>query len=1132
MSSTLKTTLPFDAAADLITFLNAFPLPALLLNRNSLEVVAFNNHAGDLYGWDAASKTTRFFPDLFHENNRIHLLRELQSATEKIIARSASVIHSQETVQLEIHAAPFEKDGASYLMVSLLDRNLHAEMEEELRKYRTFIDNSTEGIFCQEFVKPVSVQLSPLDIIEQVKGNCFITECNPAMAAMYGFEKPDELIGAPLEQLFDFADPAIIEYFVYFITNGFRVLNTESQEMDRDGNGKYFLNNAIGIVEDGFLKRIWGTQQDITSRKEIEHKLKLLANLVDQTSGILTAADLNLRPVTWNRAAEEIYGISESQALGDAFAKNLSIHYAGSSRDEIRRKLNADGEWRGEAYFIRSTDHKTVWLLIGFKAMHDDNGVQIGYVVSATDITDRKESESKLSESETRFRTMADSSPVMIWMSDENRKVSYLNQKWIDFTGKNIIGEPGVSWRQFIHKDDLANATAIFHKAHQTRQQVTVVYRMLAQDGRYHWVHDVSVPRFLADGTFVGYIGSIVDIQNQKEKEQQLQHQAMILETISDIIVTTDLDFRISSLNSVAEFYYGISEEDAKNQKLTTLIKFEFYDSDLPEVVRQLHNNDAWSGEASFKTKQGDVKYFHFSLKAIYDDNGNKIGYLSTGKDVTEKKLANDKMIASERFYRNLIANSLDGMILMDQEGLITFSSPSVLSVLGYDTEEVVGLSGFQFVHPEDLLWAAQSFEKEVTENPEVKYIVIRLKKKTGEWIWCRVRGHNLLNNPSIGSIVVYFHDDTLRKEASDALKESEKKFRSLIRDLHVGVFLVDHLGSFLLCNSALSTLFSVPEDYILGKSIYDLLSEDMVNEKGEWIPIPDRPLTLALQLKQPVKDYVIGILHPITRQRCWLMVNADPILDEHDALKHVICSVMDLTERKKLEHQLVTEQLLHSRKLTQATIDGQEAERKEIGKELHDNIGQQLTTIKLFLDLAKTTADPNAQDMIGMALKGVADVINEIRAMSRSLIPSTLQDLGLIESLGELVDSIERTQVISIQLECSGFDENLLQNNEQLAIYRIVQEQLNNIVKHADASLVTILLRKIDNRTELQISDNGCGFDVTRYRRGLGFINIRNRTELLGGKMEITSSPGKGCLLTVCLPLTRTVNDGIVALN
>ena len=358
-----------------------------------------------------------------------------------------------------------------------------------------------------------------------------------------------------------------------------------------------------------------------------------------------------------------------------------------------------------------------------------------------------------------------------------------------------------------------------------------------------------------------------------------------------------------------------------------------------------------------------------------------------------------------------------------------------------------------------------------------------------------------------------------MRKQAKDALQESEKRFRSLIRDLQVGVFLSDDAGNILMCNKALAQMLSIPEEMLTGKNVYDVMSVDIINEQNEWIPLEQRPLTLTIQSKQTVKDMVIGVIHPITKERSWIMVNADPILNESGNLIHVVCSIMDITERKKLEHNLVTRQIAHQKLLTQATIDGQEKERREIGKELHDNIGQQLTTIKLFLDYAKTSADETTLEMVNMALKSVADVINEVRSISHSLVPYSLKDLGLMESLVELIESYKRTQSPQIKFQYSNFDESLLPENQKLALFRIVQEQLNNIIKHEKAKNVSVNFFSEPTEFFLEIKDDGNGFDIKKIRKSLSFINIRNRAELFHGKAEIFSKPGQGCVLTISFP-------------
>ena len=759
--------------------------------------------------------------------------------------------------------------------------------------------------------------------------------------------------------------------------------------------------------------------------------------------------------------------------------------------------------------------------MFGFKTRLDENNNPIGYLISASDITERKKAESRLKESEFRFREMADSSPVMIWMCDESSLTTYTNRKWIEFTGVDITGDPD-GWSKLVHPQDIQKARSVYMDAFVKMAEVTMQYRLWNRDGSFRWVHDVSVPRFIND-QFVGYIGSVVDIEDQKQIENQLRYNATILGNVSDIIVTTDLEYRVRSWNPSAEFYYGIPASEAIGQRMSEMMHFQFTDTTLASILKDLNTVGEWKGSLSYVNKQGEEKHFLHNVKGIYDDEKIKIGYLAAARDVTERVVAEKKLEKSENFYRTLIADSSNGMILLDESGIIRFASPSVKKVLGYEIADLVGKNSFDFVHTEDLLWAAQSFQKEVSENPVVKSIVVRLLKKDGEWLWCMIRGHNMLGNPSINSIVIYFHDDTLRKQANEALKESEKRFRNLIRELQIGVFLTDGQGSILLCNHAFASMLSLTEEMLVGQSIYDFMMEGTINEKGEAVSRGESLLEKLLLTRQPVNNYVMGVLHPETGERIWLMLNSDPILDENNQVKHVVHSVTNITERKKLEQKQISEKISHQRQLTQATLDGQEAERKEIGKELHDNIGQQLTTIKLFLDLASSTADDNTHEMLSLALKGVGDVINEVRAMSRALVPSTLQDLGLIESINELVESISRTQVLSISFDHEGFDEELLPDNQKLTLFRIVQEQLNNIVKHAGAGNVSIRLSRKLREVVLDIKDDGKGFDPKKVKKGLGFINISNRAELFGGKNQVVSSPGKGCLLKVRFPLKQS---------
>jgi PAS domain S-box-containing protein len=855
--------------------------------------------------------------------------------------------------------------------------------------------------------------------------------------------------------------------------------------------------------------------------------LQLLAHLVEQTSDVLIAADINYKPLTWNKASERIFGLEAEQVIGKDLRGILAIHHNNDGDEKITNIVKRKGEWRGELFFERPTDKRTITLLVDIKELREERDSTTGYLISGTDITERKEVEERLRESEQRFKDIADSSPAMIWLSNENEITVYANKKWIEFTGKQIGADPE-GWSSLIHPDDRAKTTEAYFKAVQEKKQITIVYRLLRADGVYRWVHDISVPRFSENGQFIGYTGSVIDIEDERQKHDQLLYQSTILENVSDIVVTTDLDYNIRSWNTIAEELYGTSADEAIGQKIFNLLRFTYYDTTQEKAAEELNTVGHWKGELSIVNRRGETKHFFHTVKFIHDNSGNKIGFLSLGRDITDQKSADEKLRKSELFYRALIADSLDGMLLLDKQGAISFASSSIKNILGYDEQEVLGRNGFEFIHPDDIPWAISSFQKEVEQNPEIKFITVRILKKDGQWLWCNVRGHNLLERAYINSIVVYLHDDTLRKQAKDALQESEKRFRSLVKDLQIGVFLSDGQGNILTCNKALESMISLPEEMIIGKNVYDIISMDVVDEKNEYIPLEERPLTRTIQLKQTIKGAVFGLIHPITNERRWMMMNSNPILDETGNIKHVVCSVMDLTERKKLEQQLILDQVSLQRQLTQATIDGQENERRAIGEELHDNIGQQLTTIKLFLDYANTMTDEKSSEIINLALKSVGDVINDIRAMSRSLVPFTLKDLGLVDSINELVDSLMRSRSISIDFEQIGFEESMVPENQKLSLFRIVQEQLNNIIKHSGAYNVWIRLYRQNDEVILEIIDDGKGFDPSNTRKGVGILNIKNRAEIFNGKAQIFSQHNKGCRLVISFPLIANSSDTI----
>jgi len=226
---------------------------------------------------------------------------------------------------------------------------------------------------------------------------------------------------------------------------------------------------------------------------------------------------------------------------------------------------------------------------------------------------------------------------------------------------------------------------------------------------------------------------------------------------------------------------------------------------------------------------------------------------------------------------------------------------------------------------------------------------------------------------------------------------------------------------------------------------------------------------------------------------------------------------INDVTERIRLEKELALQQKLKQQQITEVVLDAQERERFELGQELHDNINQILATSKLYLDVAIEDREPRF-DLLAKSRKNISMAIEEIRKLSRELITPSLNDLGLVQSIKELIRSIQMVGKMKIRFIITGVDEHSLLPEQKINIYRIIQEQLNNILKHAQASSVTLELNKMQEQIRLRVTDDGRGFDTRIRRKGVGLSNIMSRAELYNGKVEIDSSPGKGCRLEVIL--------------
>ncbi|HYH16026.1 MAG TPA: sensor histidine kinase, partial [Flavisolibacter sp.] len=251
-----------------------------------------------------------------------------------------------------------------------------------------------------------------------------------------------------------------------------------------------------------------------------------------------------------------------------------------------------------------------------------------------------------------------------------------------------------------------------------------------------------------------------------------------------------------------------------------------------------------------------------------------------------------------------------------------------------------------------------------------------------------------------------------------------------------------------------------------------------------------------------------------------WLWLESKGINHlDNPFIEGIVINSRDVTDRIRLQEQLNEEQLSKQREITAAVIKAQEAERSQIGLELHDNVNQILTTIKLYNEMFLSGYRED-RELLKKSTHYLQECINEIRSISKRLSAPTLGNISLTDSIKELVESINLTNRLEIQYITCNLEDDAISQDLHLAIYRIVQEALNNIIKYADAKQASIEIKKTEDKLCVAIVDDGKGFDYQTKRAGIGITNMKTRADNLKGSFKIKSAVGKGCTIEICFPL------------
>ena len=528
--------------------------------------------------------------------------------------------------------------------------------------------------------------------------------------------------------------------------------------------------------------------------------------------------------------------------------------------------------------------------------------------------------------------------------------------------------------------------------------------------------------------------------------------------------------------------------------------------------------------------------------------------------DITGRKQEEEKVRISEIRYRRLFEAAHDGVLILDPTTRkITDANPFMTKLLGYPHRQLVGKELFEIGLLKDEAASREVFQKLKLKH-EVRYEDLPLESQDGRHQEVEVVA-NLYQENGHPVIQCNIRDITARKVAEEALRRSEEHYRVLFDLGPVAVYSCDAAGLIRKFNRRAAELWGrkpVPGD----TSERFCGSFELFRPDGSRLPHAECPMAAVVHGKIPVVRDLEVLIGRKDGSRITVVVNISPLKDEQGEITGAINCFYDITERKtveetqrhlavltasnrKLEREIVRRQKVEAslktseqhqaqllaeshqmqeqlRQLSRQVLQAQEEERKRISRELHDVIAQTLTGINIRLATLKKQAGSDLKDFNRNIIRTqqlVEKSVNLVHEFARELRPAVLDDLGLIPALHSFMKNFATRTGIRTQLTAFAGVEQL-DTARRTVLFRVAQEALTNVARHAKASRVEVSIQKLPRHICLKIKDDGKSFRVegAMYANGgkrLGLLGMKERLEMVGGHFEIESAPGQGTTIT-----------------
>jgi len=945
------------------------------------------------------------------------------------------------------------------------------------------------------------------EVICSINGAGIFSIVSAAAKEMWGYA-PSETKGKPYIDFITDEDKDLSLKAISGIMTHNRAASFQNKFICKDGSYKSILWSAQWDKEDGVM---YCVAKDATKVMQAEKRLYRAYKLAG-----IAWWEYNVATQTYTSSDEifQMYGLPIPENNQNSLKEFLSlVHPADKQRLQFDLTNICQDTYFNYEHRLIKPSGEVIYLIHYSEVIRDSNGKVISIHGSTRDITERKVKQLQLEESEKALqqytRKLSDILESLgdgFYAVDKGWNITYWNNKAEDLLGRKkeqVLGKK--LWHEY--KD--AIPLKFYTEYQRAFNENTDVHFEEYFPPLRAWFEVSAYPSESQLSVFFKNING----RKQQEKELQISNERFrfVSKATGDVIWDWNLETGELYLNQsfTRTFGYDFNAGVTGSQLWEDNLHPEDKDRVLASQEGALCNPDVslWQDNYRFVKASGDIAHVIDKAVIVRNQQGKALRMIGAIQDITEQKRQEKRL----KFIAKATSEVIWEREWNSEETEIT--GEKLKHLFGYEIKgnRIHRSFWFDKLHPEDKSRIKENRDYALMHGFEFFLQEYRFKKKDGTWAFVKDRIYIVKNEDGEPvSMIGAMEDVTNIRLAEKALMERENSYRQLFNSSPVPAMVLDKEKlCFLDVNDKAIEHYGYSREALLKKTFSDICPK---SEQSK------RPKAL-LKFSRSPKNNIETQVH-IKKGGELILAEVSITTINYRGKVATLAMIKDITEKERLHQQLLHEKVNQQKNITKATIEAQEQERTEIGKELHDNISQLLATAKLYVENIKYYPEQSSHYIE----KGVALLqrsVDEIRRLSRELVTPTLKDAGFKATLRELLESYKELRLFEVSYTFN-FDEQVIDEGIKLTVYRIVQEQFNNAVKYAKASFISTSIECTKNTLQLDYFDDGVGFELSKVKKGLGLNNIKNRTAAYKGRMQLKASVGTGCQMKITFPLNK----------